>query len=162
MKSGFKISYSILKDKYNGLGCFSNENIKSGTLVWKFNDANVSLWGLEYCKRILKTCDEDTIINILNTNYCITYNDTIYMVDLRLDDGRYVNHSSDPNILSGHEINQRLGIDKYTGNECFNSYAIKDIPIGSEICDDYNTYSETPLFIQCIEKKLNINNSYLN
>ena len=157
MESGFKIPYSILKDRYNGLGCFSNEDIKTDTLVWKFDDANICIWKMDYCKELFKTFDEKTLMDVLTYNFYM--NDC--MVDIRFDDGKYINHSSDPNILCGYEINKKFGFEKYKKDELFNSYAVKDIPKGTEILDDYNTYGDTPFWIVEIEKRMNINNDYL-
>lgn len=157
MNSGLRVSYSILKDNYGGMGLFSKEDIKKGTLVWNFDEANISTWEFDYLKYLLKTFDKKTLKDVFTYNYFTEDS----MIDMRFDDGRYINHSPDPNILSGYEINRQLGFKKYKDKQLLNSYAVKDIPKGVEILDDYNTYGTTPDWIQEIVKNLDIDNSYL-
>lgn len=155
--SGLKIKYYISSDRYGGNGVFPDQDIKKGELVWKFDDANICIWKDSYCKQLFKTFDDKTLTDILTYNYF--RHD--FMIDMRFDNGRYINHSKDPNILSGYEINRQFGFEKYKDDELLNSYAIKDISKDMEILDDYNTYSDSPEWIKDLEKKLNIDNDYL-
>ena len=119
-----------------GVGIFADEFIPKGKTVWKYYPEHHICW---YNKRSL-----ERYLDQLSYEDAYKYLIHVYewdddMVFYEKDDGRYINHSFDPNIY-----------DKNT-----HSYAIKDVNPGEEILDNYLTYPTVP-WLDELYKKYNI------
>jgi len=123
-----QIKYQVKEGKY-GMGIFVDEDIKKGTLIWKYNqDVNVRVicksWdGESDLRQYLTTFPsyeqkQDLLIHM----YC----EHGYCHQL-LDDCQFWNHSDNPNTGCN-------------GPDPFNAYALRDIQKGEELLDDYGTY----------------------
>lgn len=107
------------KSKTHGIGLFANENIKSGTTIYKPSPGlDIKITGEEFSK-LEKNCQE-TI-----RHYGIK-SKADSMWHLAFDNLRFCNHSKNSN-LSQSEINN----DKYL-------MAIQDIKKGEELLHNYN------------------------
>ena len=126
--ASMQIKYQVKEGKY-GMGIFVDQDVKKGTLIWKYNqDINVKVicksWdGEDALRQYLTTFPsfeqkQDLLIHM----YC----EHGYCHQL-LDDCQFWNHSDNPNT----------GCD---GPDPFNAYAIRDIKKGEELLDDYGTY----------------------
>jgi hypothetical protein len=128
------INYEIRENKY-GKGIYLLENIKAGTCVWtyKLND-NV----FEY--------DEQQTISYLQSLPSLHLQQRFLdlsfgkgnVLCLITDDGRYVNHSENPNCKT----------DLISGN----CYAIRDIKKGDEILENYSSFTHPPFLLQLLKK----------
>ena len=107
------------KSLIQGLGLFANEDIKRGTIVYRFVN------GLDqiFDKSVLKKYNNELFDFFFNNYGFELYPDKIY-VDL--DHGRYTNHSDSPNLTT-----------KYSGMYDVHSYANRDIKKGEEITMSY-------------------------
>jgi SET domain-containing protein len=104
-----------------GYGIFTAQDIKKGDIVWKFNKDTM---------KILTENDIESINNeeikkmILKHTYKIK---NYYYYDLT--DGKFANHSDDPNLIETNDI-----------NSC--SVASRDIKKDEELFSDYFSYDE--------------------
>ena len=129
------INYEIKEDKFYGKGIYVLENIKAGTCIWtyKLND-NVFEYdekeSISYIQRLpsLELKQRFLELSFGKGN----------MLCLITDDGRYVNHSNEPNcktdLVSGH------------------CYAIKNIEKGNQILENYNSFTHPPFLLQLLKK----------
>ena len=123
-QSGFNIKYKVATSRF-GRGIFAEENISKGTLVWSgvygrnvrrfINEKEVRLW--------LAEMPNDNVRKEW-LQFPIVYDGGF---ELDMDDGRFLNHSPDPNI----------GYPSMEDNRCF---ALRDIKKGEELFEDYNSY----------------------
>jgi len=135
------IKYEIRENNY-GKGIYVLEDIKANTCIWRYKLNNNAF---EY--------SEDETIFYLNS--LPTLKKQQRFLDLTFgkgdklclitDDGKYVNHSDNPNCKT----------DLTTGN----CYAIKDIKKNEEILEDYRSYTHPP-FLFSLLKKYNCEPTY--
>ena len=69
------------------------------------------------------------LMNVLTSCYFINKTETFNFVDIRADDGRYFNHTRPPNVGCGSVVNSD-GVARYTGDEVFSTYALRNIAAG--------------------------------
>lgn len=140
--AGFQVKYKVKKSKY-GKGIFAEENIKKGTLIWKYKrGVNVrSLKGQNAVKDHLSRLPSDEARKdwLVHMYYHRGYCNEI------LDDGKMWNHSAKPNTGEGPDPNS--------------SYAIKNIKKGDELLDDYGTYG-WPAWVLSLLKEYGVDTSY--
>jgi SET domain-containing protein len=142
--AGFQVKYKIKKCKY-GKGIFAEENIKKGTLIWKYK-RGVNVRALKGQKAVrdhlakLPTDEarKDWLVHM--------YPDRGYCNEI-LNDSKMWNHSSKPNTGLGPDPNS--------------SYAIRNIKKGEELLDDYNTYG-WPSWLLNLHAEYNVDTSYFN
>lgn len=110
-----------------GVGLFADEDIKEGTQVWKYTNETCILLTKEQIQTLLKSYlkTEKELIQ-----YYLTY--TYFQAKLNglvlcLDNGRFVNHSTQPNLKSPI-------------NDWQYSVACRNIKKGEELTEDYRTY----------------------
>ena len=100
-----------------GLGCFAVEFIPKGTKIWEFN----SDFDRVYTKNEIKG------LSLIELEYLDKYsyrNNNLYY--LCVDNGRFINHSIEPNTVEDNKIQA--------------TYASRDIQPGEEILSDYRTF----------------------
>ncbi len=150
-----EINYNIENSKDKGKGIFTLQTISMYSLIWDFNKADVYIYN-EYnaIKLISKLIKDNDIHTLLIYSY---FKDNL-LVDIRNDDGRFFNHSNNPNVVLGYIlINNNI-----PGNFDPNStYALRDIEIGEELVDNYNTYGNEPEWYKNILEEYKIDISYL-
>jgi hypothetical protein len=128
------IKYEIRNNEY-GKGIFVLEDIKANTCIWTYKLNNNAF---EY--------SEDETISYLE--HLPTLKKQQRFLDLTFgkgdklclitDDGKYVNHSDNPNCKT----------DLTNGN----CYAIKDIQKDEEILEDYRSYTHPPFLFPLLKK----------
>lgn len=113
------VKTSLKPSSIHGIGLFAEQDISSGTVIWKFN---------EIVDKKITSNELKSLPNIAQTflsNHSF-FQDGFYI--LCGDNGRFINHSETPNI----------------GDEEGVSAALRDIKIGEEITDNYNNYEIEP------------------
>ncbi|MCR4327585.1 MAG: SET domain-containing protein [Nanoarchaeota archaeon] len=111
--------------KIQGIGLFANEFVKKETIIWKFTlgfdlkftKEEISLFPPQiqsYLKKYSWLSDK-------SGKYCFCS-----------DEGKYCNHSYNPNVLSAY----------YEGEEEVVSKALRDIEKGEEITDNYSSFEK--------------------
>ena len=96
------------KSKIHGFGLFARQDIKKGEII--------SIETNFIKKPITEPLDKEW------KTYSYRYND-FYI--LPLDNGRFINHSSNPNVIEA-------------------MIAARDIKAGEELTEDYSSYTEVP------------------
>ena len=112
-----------------GFGCFTDQFIKKGKVIWRFNP---------FFDRIY-TDDNMLLMSNLEIDFINTYaymHNGLYF--LCIDNGRFFNHSYEPNTID-------------PSNE-YVTYASRDILRGEEILSDYRNFG-----ISEIDNKFNMN-----
>ncbi|WP_370234725.1 MULTISPECIES: SET domain-containing protein [Henriciella] len=113
----------LAASQIEGLGVYSSEPIRKGQLIWKFDprvDRVIPLESFaEADERLNDFLKRYTYIPHFDTSVCI----------LDGDEGRYMNHSEDPNT--------DFSSTTETG------YALMDIPAGVELTCDYREFDTT-------------------
>ncbi len=119
------VKTKVLPSKIQGLGLFADEFIKKGTIIWKFTPIFDLKFTEEQIKKFPKQVQEYLRVyawlSKKSGKYCFSS-----------DNGKYFNHSKNPNSLSAYYDNEEEVITK----------AIKDIQKGEEITDDYSTFEK--------------------
>jgi SET domain-containing protein len=106
----------------HGLGCFTQENIKKGQVVWKFDPAIDLVYSLEDLKKF-PSC----FIEFLKMYSYGQINNQEKILILCGDHGRHMNHSDTPNLL---EAGDKEGLN----------IAARDILAGEELTCDYKKF----------------------
>jgi uncharacterized protein len=106
-----------------GIGLFTVNAVKKGAVVWKY-ESNL-------CKSFLAKDVEkmDPVARAFIDKYGYIVPGAERIVELDLDNARFMNHSDDPNT-------------EYPGH---NGYALRDISAGEEITCDYRKFDTAPL-----------------
>lgn len=115
------ISASIKPSSIHGFGCFTNERIHKGQVVWVFDesiDIRIPVSGLASLPRPAQ--------EFLGTYGYAEMHQGQKVIVLCGDHSKHMNHSSDPNLLEGGD-NLELNV------------AARDIEAGEELtCNYYN------------------------
>ena len=131
---GFSVPYEKRASQLGGTGLFATEPIKAGTRIWTFSDTNCCTYSTpeeiqQLFARLTPSQIEDFVVH--------AYSDNDVVISI-LDDGRFWNHSANPNCGS------------WEGDED-NTYAIRDIESGEELLDDYGDYQDLQWFEELCE-----------
>ena len=115
----------------------TNNTITNNTIINTNNESIINV--IEYTE---KQCIK--YLNLLSFTEAQTFLDLTYGRDNKLckilDDGQYMNHSSNPNCKT------------YMKNG--NVYALCDITIGNELFEDYSTYEHPDFLYKLLDKYL--------
>ncbi len=155
-----QVEYEIkVSSPDKGKGVFLKQKVKQYDLIWDFNSANINIYNdkgaIDLIDKLLSDNNIDLFKKIINYAYFLKGG---LLIDIINDDGRYFNHSNNPNIALGSVLKDK-GID---GDFDLNSsYALKDLDIDDELFDDYNTYGIVPEWFYEIYKKIGLNLDYL-
>jgi hypothetical protein len=127
------IKYEIRENNY-GKGIYLLEDIKANTCIWTYTLNN----------NVFEYSEEQSIVYL---NSLPTLEDQQRFLDLTFgkgdklclitDDGKYVNHSDNPNCKT----------DLINGN----CYAIKDIKKDEEILENYSSFTHPPFLVPLLK-----------
>lgn len=117
------VKTTIKKSKIHGIGLFAAQFIPRGTVVWKFTPG----FDLRFTKKDI--LEFPTQLQLYLYKYCWRSKKSgLYCFSS--DNGKYFNHSDNPNTLS-----------KYcNGEDEVITRSLQDIEIGEEITDDYSSF----------------------
>ena len=119
------VKTKIKPSRIHGIGLFAEQAISKGMIIWKFTPGFDQKFTRE---QILGFPD---LLQIYIYKYCWrSKKSKLYCFSA--DNGKYCNHSKNPNVLSEYRDNEEEVI----------TVAIKDIEIGEEILDDYSSFEE--------------------
>jgi len=117
----------------HGLGIFSRVDIPAHTIWWRAGDSDVILIRREQYETLERSHQSPVsrvFLDALQT-YCY-YSGAHDALVLIVDNGRYVNHSSEPNSRA------------FPHPTLIASETIRDIQAGEEICENYLTFDQCP------------------
>ncbi len=115
------VKTKIGPSKINGIGLFANQFIPKGTLVQKFMPGFDLIIPESEIQKLSKPAREQFL------KYAYKNKDGRYI--LCFDDTRFLNHSSNPNLISNNPVEE---ID----------IAARDIETGEELTVDYREFDE--------------------
>jgi len=119
------VKTKVLPSKIQGLGLFADEFIPKGTIIWKFTPELDLKFTKEQISKFPRQIQEYLEV------YCwLSKKSGLYCFSS--DNGKYFNHSKNPNSLSAYYKNEEEVVTK----------AIRDIQKGEEITDDYSTFEK--------------------
>lgn len=156
-----QIDYIISNSPGKGKGVFTTQNVTQYSLIWDFNKANINIYNENSAKGLInklqeKDTEDNTCLKQL-LNYAYFSNDNIY-VDIRGDDGKFFNHSNNPNVALGKVLLEQNIPGNY---HMLSTYAIRDIILGEELCDNYNTYYDEPEWYKNIIEQNGLDFSFM-
>ncbi len=117
------VKTQVKESKIHGLGLFAEEFIPKGTEIWKFTPGFDQKF----------TRDQILAFPKLLQIYIYKYawkSDRNKLYCLSSDNGKYFNHSKNPNVLSEYRDNEEEVV----------TVTIKDIQPGEEILDNYSSF----------------------
>lgn len=121
-----QVAYELRPSPIAGLGLFAKERIPRGTLLWKYSEQSVKTFhNTHEILESFKTRTPESILHFLEHAYCWDG----HVCEIQ-DDGRFWNHSKNPNTGSSLEVNEDLA----------SSFALRDIEAGEELLDDYSQH----------------------
>jgi len=109
------VKTKIGPSKIHGIGCFAAEKIKNGTVIWKFVDG----FDVKIKKKQLATLPKSAQKAILH--YCY-YDKNKQEYVICLDDARFFNHSTSPNLDERHPTKTIARHDILPGEELTVNY----------------------------------------
>lgn len=105
------------------MGLFADERIPKGTEIWKFTPGFDQKFTRE------QILDFPSLLQIYIYKYCWrSKKSRLYCFSA--DNGKYFNHSTTPNVLSEYRDDEEEVV----------TVALRDIEIGEELLDDYNSF----------------------
>jgi uncharacterized protein len=113
------VSTSVKPSPIHGLGCFTNERIRRGQVVWEFDprvDVPIRMDELSALPPVVQ--------EVFHALGYVEMRGGARTVILCADHGRHVNHSDRPNLIDG-------------GPNTDTQIAARDIEIGEELTCDY-------------------------
>ncbi len=119
------VKTKIKESEVHGVGLFADQFIPKGTEIWRFTPGFDQKFTRE---QILSFPD---LLQIYIYKYCWrSKKSKLYC--LSADNGKYFNHSENPNILSGYRDNEEEVV----------TVAVRDIETGEEILDNYSFFED--------------------
>lgn len=119
------VKTQIKESNIHGLGLFADQFIPKGTEIWKFTPG----FDLKFTREQILSFSETVQIYIYKHSWR-SKKSKLYCFSS--DDGKYFNHSENPNVLSEYRDNEEEVV----------TVSIKDIQAGEEILDDYNSFED--------------------
>ena len=120
-----QVKTKIGQSKIQGTGLFAEEFIPKGTVIWKFTPGFDLKFTQEevdsFPRQVQEYLEIYSWFSKKSNKWCFSS-----------DNGKYFNHSENPNSLSAY----------YDDEEEVLTKAIRDIEIGEEITDDYSSFEE--------------------
>ena len=121
------IKTKVKESNIHGLGLFADEFIPKGTEIWRFTPG----FDLKFTREQILAFPESLQIYFSKYSWR-SHKSKLYCFSS--DDGKFFNHSDNPNVLSEYRNNEEEVV----------TVAIRDIQVGEEILDNYNSFEDQP------------------
>lgn len=132
------VKTKLKESPINGTGCFADEDIPRGTLIWKFTKGFDQEFALNFPENLSEPSREQFL------KYAYTSKTTGNYI-LCSDDTRFFNHSKDNNVVNIRSAiwpwsseNEQEGVD----------IAARDIKAGEELTYDYNVFEDVEEYMK--------------
>lgn len=132
----------VAQSKIHGLGIFADEFIPRGTVIWKFTQG----FDQKFTREQILSFPEILQIYIYKYSWKGTKSK---MYCFSSDNGKYFNHSSNPNTMSNYVDSEEEVV----------TTAVRDIQIGEELTDNYSSFEadhDEDNVLEDIAKKYNL------
>jgi hypothetical protein len=127
-----QIPYEV-RDSDFGRGLFATEFSPAGSLVWQYNNGvNIMEYDEQSANAHIATLTFQEAQRFLD----LTYGQRGLLSEV-LDDGKYMNHSENPNCST---------------SKGGNTYAVRDIHPGDELYEDYRTFDHPKFLYPLLDK----------
>jgi len=136
------VKTKIQQSGIHGTGLFANEFIPKGTVIWKFTPG----FDVKFTREQILDFPELLQIYIYKYSWKGTKS-KLYCFSS--DNGKYFNHSNNPNTLSKYQDNEEEVI----------TTAVRDIQVGEELTDNYSSFEadkDDDNVLEEIRKKYNL------
>lgn len=117
-----------------GVGLFADQDIKRGDIVWQYTPETCATFTQEQFQVLVNSfhkTEKQLIHYYLTYTYYQSFMNSLIFC---LDNGRFVNHSEQPNLATPSYLPRELGWQY--------SVALRDIERGEELTENYNTYDQ--------------------
>ena len=132
------VKTKLKESPINGIGCYADEDIPRGTLIWKFTKGFDQEFALDFPEKLSEPSREQFLkyayISKTTGNYILCSDDT-----------RFFNHSKDNNVVNIRSAvwpwsseNEQEGVD----------IAARDIQAGEELTYDYNVFENVEEYMK--------------
>lgn len=143
---GFRVKYEKKEGAY-GTGLYAAQYIPKGQLIWEFLPGeNVLSYSEPASRALLKLMPREMGKDWLDHSFC--FGGKLHYI---LDEGGLMNHSADNNCGFQPGEETRSG----------NCYALRDIQLGEEMFDNYDTF-EFPIWAYELECEYDCYHGYFN
>lgn len=122
----------VKSSKIAGVGLFADQDIKKGDIVWKYTPVTCNIFTQEQFQVFLNSfhkTEKEIIKYFLTYTYYQNYLNSLVFC---LDNGRFVNHSDNPNLGTPSHLPPDVAWQY--------SVAVCDIEKGEELTENYHTY----------------------
>jgi SET domain-containing protein len=136
------IKTKIQPSEIHGIGVFADEFIPKGTIIWKFTSG----FDVKFTREQILDFPELLQIYIYKYSWKGTKS-KLYCFSS--DNGKYFNHSNNPNTLSKYQDNEEEVI----------TTAVRDIQVDEELTDNYSSFEadeDNDNVLEEIRKKYNL------
>lgn len=118
-----------------GVGLFADQDIKEGDIVWQYTPDTCIIYTEKQFQSLLESfhkTERQVIQYYLTYSYYQKYLEGLIFC---LDNGRFVNHSEQPNLAGPSNVPLELAWQF--------SVALRDIEKGEELMENYETYDSS-------------------
>eukprot|EP00005_Dracoamoeba_jomungandri_P004401 CAMPEP_0174249934 /NCGR_PEP_ID=MMETSP0439-20130205/253_1 /TAXON_ID=0 /ORGANISM="Stereomyxa ramosa, Strain Chinc5" /LENGTH=163 /DNA_ID=CAMNT_0015329879 /DNA_START=84 /DNA_END=575 /DNA_ORIENTATION=+ len=131
----FLVEVEIRESPMHGKGVFAKQDIKKGTIVWRFSPETCKIVPVEELEKFNPTTEEEEeeLFGMLWYGYL---NEKTYSWFIAFDGSQYTNHSTEPNI--GYPEESSSHPDREVEEEV--CIALEDIKEGEEFTADYRAF----------------------
>ncbi len=154
-KNGFRFPYLVEKTNDKGLGVFSREAIKKGSVVWRHIPGLYIVYDEHSFRAMIEKMPHAEVVYELT--HCFGLAVLPGCMIRVLDDGVLINHSSNANLVTNNSapanaslnVNSRDYLDKVTKALLDDRYALiatRDIENGEEFTLDYAGEVDPPYY----------------
>jgi hypothetical protein len=168
---GFRFPYSIEKTNDKGLGIFSSEAIKQGSIVWQHVQGQYVVYDEQSFRAAIEQMSHAEVVYELTHVFGLKeFPGCLIRI---LDDGVLVNHSSNANLATSNatarytwpdvaspqylrDVTVKLLDDRYTLT------ATRDIEKGEELTIDYSVDVVDPPYYDVLFEQYGINEDFMN
>ena len=170
-ENGFRFLYSVEKTEDKGLGVFAREEIKKGSIVWRYvPDLYVVYDEHSFRAKIEKMSPTDVVYEL---THVFGLEDFPGCLILALDDGVLINHSSDSNLVTNNsapastsfDVNSRRYLHRVTEallNDRYSLVATRDIESGEEFTNDYSVEDDCPPYYDVLYEQYGVCEDFLD
>jgi hypothetical protein len=170
-ENGFRFLYSVEKTDDKGLGVFTSEAIKKGSIVWRHVPGLYVVYDEHSFKEMIEKMSPAEVVYELT--HCFGLADFPGCVIRVLDDGALINHSSNANLATNNaspasaslNANSRDYLHKVTKALLDDRYALvatRDIERGEEYTNNYIADCAEPPYFDILVEQYGVSEDYLD
>lgn len=168
---GFCFLYEVKEAPGKGLGVFSKQAIKKGSIVWRHVSGQYCVYNEQTFKALLANMThEEASYELKHVFGLADFPDCLVRV---FDAGVLFNHDSDRNLITNNQTALKSTLDSESAhyiqnvtdallNERYAMIATRDIEVGEEFTNDYEEEVDDPPFFDILYKQYGIEDPYLD